>query len=271
MNDFSMICQFALSAREDLTGELIASTESFFAAMGCGFRKIYASAEEKSRSYGRHEFKRMVNYDYFCLIDFRSDFNSADFEPQTRLYANIDNSLVRGTPYIKPKPLVKYTLVVREELLENADDVFAKIVSLLSEIPSVSISGHAFLVRNSFGAVTFSHGIATKINMPNALQNLLNWRWEFDLESGFLGLFNCFSGLTKKQIGLLKTMFGKENVGTVGRLAWFKNEDMNTLEIGDYFTSERYRKLCGALEEELSFKQLEFIAYGKQLNKPGVG
>lgn len=271
MNDYSMICQFALSAREDLTKELINVSKNFFAKRECCFKKIYAGSDDKVRSYGRHEFGRFVNYDYFNAIHLHSDFNSADFEPQTRLYADIDNSLVRGTPYTKPKPLVKYTLVVREELLKSTDEVFDEIVSLLSELPSVSISGHAFLVPNSYGAVTFSHGIATRINMPNALQNLLSWRWEFDLDNGFVGLFNCFSGLTKKQIAFLKDLFGKGNVNTTGRLTWLKNEDMNTPDIGDYFTSERYLKLCGELEKELSFRQLEFIAYGKQLNKPGVG
>lgn len=270
MNDYSMICQFALAARDNLTERLIKAAESIFAAIGCIVKKIYASSGEKSRSYGRNEFKRLVNYDYFYSIEFRSDFDREDFEPQTQLYTNIDNSAVRGNPYVKPKSLVKFTVVVREELLNNTDQAFAKIISTLSEISDVLLSGQAFLLPNSYGAVSFSHGIARKINMPEPLQNLLVWERESDVKKGFVGLFNCFSGLTKNQTELLESLFGKENVKTAGRLTWFRNEDMNTLDIGDYFMSEKYDKLCGELEASLPFERLQIFSFGNQLNKPGM-
>lgn len=270
MNDYSMICRFALTARDNLTERLIKAAESVFAAMGCNVKKIYASSGEKSRSYGRNEFKRFVNYDYFYSIEFRSDFDRADFEPQTRLYTNIDNSYVRGNPYVKPKPLVKFTVVVRDELLSSKNETFEKIASALSEMSDVPLSGQAFLLPNRFGTVSFSHGIARKINMPEPLQCLLAWERGYDVKKGFVGLFNCFSGLAKKQVELLERLFGKENVKTAGGLAWFVNGDMDTLDIGGYFMSEKYDKLCGELSASLPFERLQSFSFGNQLNKPGV-
>lgn len=39
MNDYSMICQFALSAREDLTKELINVSKNFFAKREAALRR----------------------------------------------------------------------------------------------------------------------------------------------------------------------------------------------------------------------------------------
>lgn len=254
LNDTSLICQFNLNHYNGLTPHLVECAEELFSLFNYKIKKIHTSSAEKVYSPSYKKFKSFANPGYFYTISFQSDYNREDFEPQTHIYSHINNFWVKGTEYALPEPLVKFTIVINDaELLKNADSIYKDILSALSEIPQVNAAGHAFLLPNTYGAVSFSHGILRKLNMPDSLQNLARWYRDSNVKKGVIGLFNCLTPTSKKQIILLKDIFGEHNVETINGITFFRNEQMSLYDIENYFISMEYNRLCDKLESEFCF------------------
>lgn len=253
-NDTSLICQFNLRSRDGLTNDLIECSEALFAEFNYKIRKIYTSTCEKVLSPSYKKFKSFINPDYFYSIRFQSDYNSKDFEPQTHLYTNIDNFGVKGTEYTLPEPLVKFSVVINDaELLKNPGNIYKDILSVLSKIPQIEMAGYSFLLPNSYGAISFSLGILRKMDMPPSLKNLARWYSDSNCQKSVIGLFNCFTGMTKNQAAILIDLFGKQNVEAINGITFFKNEAMNSSDIESYYTSAEYNKLCDEAGSEFCF------------------
>lgn len=153
-----------------------------------------------------------------------------------------------------PIPIVKFTIVVNDvELLNNVENIYKDILSVLSEIPQVNIVGYSFLLPNNYGAVSFSAGILRKPNMSQSLQNLARWYSDSSTKKSVIGLFNCLTAVSKRDILLLKGVFGQQNVETINGITFFRNELMSSFDIENYFISADYKKLCDKLDLELCF------------------
>lgn len=260
LNDTSLICQFNLAYCNELTNYLVKCTEILFDQFNHKIKKIHTSSAEKVYSPSYKKFKSFTNPGYFYTISFQSDYNREDFEPQTHIYSHINNFWVKGTEYVLPEPLVKFTIVINDaELLKNADSIYKDILSVLSEIPRVNAAGYAFLLPNTYGAVSFSDGILRKLNMSDSLQNLARWYRDSNMKKGVIGLFNCLTPTSKKQIILLKDIFGKHNVETINGITFFRNEQMSSYDIEDYFISVEYNRLCDKLKSEFCFLRTDYI------------
>lgn len=254
LNDVSLICQFNLSHWNGLVSHLIACTEEIFSLFDYKIKKIFTSFDRKVWSPGYKKFKLFTNPDYFYSISFQSDYNSCDFEPQTHLYVRIDNSRTKGSEYIFPEPLVKFTVVINDaELLKNAEKTYKGILLLLSKISRIKLTSYSFRLPNSYGAVSFSQGILRKPDMSDSLKYLARGYNGSDIERDLIGLFNCFTDLTKRQSDVLKKLFGEENVEVLNDITFFKNESINALGLDDYYTSAEYCQLCDKLETEFCF------------------
>lgn len=254
LNDTSLICQFNLNHCNGLISHLIECAEELFSLFNYKPKKIYTSFDRKVWSPGYKKFKSFANPDYFYSISFQSDYNSCDFEPETHIYMCINNSRTKGSEYILPEALVKFTVVINDaELLKNTENTYKDILLSLSEIPQVKMTGYSFRLPNRYGAVSFSRGILRKSNMSHSLQKLAGWYNESNTERSVIGLFNCFTGLTEKQNSVLKSLFGQENVEIVNGITLFKNESMNVFDFDNYFTSVEYNRLCDKLESEFCF------------------
>lgn len=260
LSDTSLVCQFNLEQCNDLITHLAECVEELFSLFHYKVKKAYTSSGEKVWSPGYKKFKSFENPDYFDTIRFQSDYNSNDFEPQTNIYMCIDNSWTKGTPYVLPKPLVKFTVVVNDsELLINSGNVYRGILLSLSNIPQVKLTGYSFQIPSVYGPVSLSFGILRKPNMPHSLQNLARWYRESDTKRSTIGLFNCFTKLSEQQICILNNLFGKENVQTKNGITCFKNGFMNTSNLDYYFASEEYNGLCKKLESDFCFLRNDYI------------
>lgn len=250
LNDTSLICQFNLEHRNDLIPQLIECVEELFSLFHYKIKKIYTASEEKVRSPGYKNFKSFINPAYFRTISFQSDYNRCDFEPETHMYIQINNSRTKGTQYVLPESLVKFTVVLNDaERLKNIENTYKDILLTLSKIPQVKMTGYSFQLPNRYGAVSFSLGILRKQNMCRSLQNLARWYRDSNTERSVIGFFNCFTGLTKEQNDVLKNLFGQENVEIINSITFFKNESVkNASDVETYFTSAEYERLCDKLE-----------------------
>ncbi len=258
--DISLVCQFNLKCRNGLIPHLVECVEELFSSFNYNIKKIFTSFGETVRSPGYNKFKSFINPDHFYTISFQSDYNSRDFEPETRLYIRIDNSPTKGSEYVLPEPLVKFTVVINDlKLLESAEKTYKTLLLALSNIPQLEMVGYSFQLPNSYGAVSFSVGILRKPDMSPSLQALARWYNDSNTKRSVLGLYNCFTGLTKEQYDALKKTFGQENIDTVNGVILLKNVSMTAFDINSYFSSSEYCRLCDRLKNEFSFLRMDCV------------
>lgn len=258
--DISLVCQFNLEYRNGLIPHLIECMEQLFSSFDLNIKKIFTSFGETVRSPGYNKFKSFINPEHFYTISFQSDYNDRNFEPETRLYTRINNSPAKGTEYVLPEPLVKFTVVINDAaLLKNAENTYKKIILVLSGIPQIRMVGYSFQLPNSYGAVSFSAGILRKPGMSPALKALARWYNDSNTKRSVLGLYNCFTNLTPNQHNILINLFGQENINTVNGVIFFKNGSMTKFDLNDYFSSVEYCRLCDKLKPEFCFLKMDGV------------
>lgn len=251
--DESLICQFNISYHNDLPRYLALQSEKLFSNFGYEIKKIYWAKEKKLWTPCYKRYKALLESDEFLNLDFQSDFNSKDFEPQTRLFVDID------TRYINSFSLIKYSIVINDrQILNNIWDTYKTLIEIISEIKNIRISGYSFGISNYYGAVSFASGILRKINIPCSLKNLAAWYTDADLINSTICLMNCFSDLTEYQNQCLIDVFGKDNVFKSNNVTAFINPYAENMNIADYIVSDNYNEICKTLEEKLPFKGLTY-------------
>ena len=252
-HDESLICQFNMSYYHDLPRCLAFQSEKIFLNFGYEIKKIYWTKEKKLWTPPYKRYKVLLESDEFLNLDFQSDFNRKDFEPQTRLYVDVN------TRCINSLGVIKYSIIINDkQLLSNIGDTYKTLIEIISEIKNISISGYSFLISNYYGAVSFASGILRKMNMPCSLKNLASWYVGADLINSTIGLMNCFSDLTEYQNQCLMNIFGKDNVFNFNNITAFINPYAENMNIADYIVSDNYNEICKMLEQKLPFKGLTY-------------
>lgn len=249
-NDESLICQFNMNYYHDLPRYLAFQSEKIFYNFGYEIKKIYWAKEKKLWAPPYKRYKVLLESDEFLNLDFQSDFNRKDFEPQTRLDIDVN------TRYINSLGVIKYSIIINDkQLLSNIWNTYKMLIEIISKIKNISISGYSFLLPNYYGAVSFASGILRKMNMPCSLNNLASWYSSSDLVNSTIGLINCFSDLTEYQNQFLMNIFGKDNVIKFSNITIFYNSYAENLNIADYIVSDNYNEICNMLKQKLPFKR----------------
>ncbi len=265
--DISLICQFKLMYYDGLISALSQCMEDLFDVFNLKIKRIHVSTDIKGWTPSYKYYQTFINLDYFYKIAFQSDFNKSDFEPRTRLYTKIDNWGVKGTQFVKPTELVKFTVVVSDPmLLEDMYVTYKSIISALSKIAVTNLTGYSFLFPNDYGPISFSSGILRKLNMPDSLVNLAQW-YNSDFSKLTIGLYNCLSIVSNEQLSFLHNTFGEKNVETVRGVTIFKNESLNKLYFDDYFISSEYNCLCDEFEKYFPLVRNRYLPFNNQLSK----
>lgn len=183
-------------------------------------------------------------------LSFRSDFNSKDFEPNTRLDIEVNMR------YIHSNNVAKLSVVINDNFFIDAIfNVYKRIIAVFADNSyQLTLSGYSFLLPNYYGAASFSSGILRKFNMPCSLENLASWYSSADLVNGTLGLLNCFSDLSVEQNKYLFNIFGEENVYVTNNITAVYNVAAESESIADYIESDDYNCKCLKLEKSFRLK-----------------
>lgn len=169
-NDESLICQFNMNYYHDLPRYLAFQSEKYFITLDMN-KNILGKKKKKLWAPPYKRYKVLLESDEFLNLDFQSDFNRKDFEPQTRLDIDVN------TRYINSLGVIKYSIIINDkQLLSNIWNTYKMLIEIISKIKNISISGYSFLLPNYYGAVSFcASGILCKMNMPCSLNNLASW------------------------------------------------------------------------------------------------
>lgn len=249
----SLICQFNITYYDDLPRYLAVQSEKIFSKFGYEIKKICWMTEKKLWTPYYKRYKVLLESEDFLNLNFQSDFNRKDFEPQTRLYVDVN------TRYINSLGVIKYSIVINDKhLLSELKNTCQTLTSIISENKNICMSGYSFFLPNYYGAVSFSSGILRKFNMPCSLKNLASWYSSADLVNGTLGLLNCFSDLSVEQNKYLFNIFGEKNVYVTNNITAVYNVAAESKSIADYIESDDYNCKCLKLEKKLPFKKLNY-------------
>ena len=186
----------------------------------------------------------------YAYIDFMSDYNARNFEPDARLYIQIFN-------HIKTKLLL---VVIKDQaLFNNIIDVYESIVDAILMPNYNNVSGYSFYVPNYYCPISLAAGILRSFNMPKDLTNLAKWFVSPDCTKSTIGIYNCISNLSEKQIQVLGRVFGTNNVWLMKNAAIFVYSKAILDSEYNYFTSEEYLDICSKLEYELPFVRNTYL------------
>lgn len=255
-SDFSFVCQFNFKFDFDEMGLLlIRAIEKIFCTFKFPVKKICLNNNDgKIYRISQKQLNNIIcdlNKE-FRYINFRSDFRSSDFEPDTRFYAQIKNN----------KDLLKVSVVIKEQhLLNDIFDVYKTIVEELSTSNSYCFTGYSFYISNCYGPVSFSSGILRRLEMSKDMLNLAHWYTESDLIKSTIGYLNCFSYLSDSQNQFLIETFGRDNVSQVNNATIFKCDIAFLSDDDSYFTSTEYNKMCDRFEKELPFIRNQYYSF----------
>ena len=255
-SEVSLVCQFNFKYdNNELDLILISSIEVLFSIFNFTIKKIcLSSIHGKIYRISHKKLNSILNdlNNEFKYINFRSDYNSGDFEPNTRFYVQLN----------KFKGLLKVSVIIKEQhLFDNDFDMYKTIVEELSKSNSYSFTGYSFYIPNYYGPVSFSFGILRRTKMPKDMLNLAQWYTKSNLIKSTIGYLNCFSNLSEYQIQFLIDTFGSDNVSRINNATIFRCNKAFLSDDASYFDSVEYAELCDKFEQELPFVRNQYDSF----------
>ena len=254
-DDMSYMCLFNIRSDSITVTDLVDCVENIFLELNYPIKKTFYSKNNRVYSPKSSIIKCIENAQLsnFLGLSFQSDYNKEDFEPNTRLYVDIN------LRYVNSKNTIKISIVVNDKkYLYELLNTYKLITKMLINNRRIILSGYSFLIPNLYNPVSFSIGILRKPDIPISLKNLASWYSSSDFINSTVGLVNCISNLTDLQNQYLKLVFGEDNVFIENRVTVFYNQLLNRMRTVDYLSSSNYNEICDKIEVEIPFKRLPY-------------
>lgn len=252
-NGKSLIIQLNIKSETTTVDEIFNSTKDVFSGLGYKMKKIFYSCNNKVYSPNLNRFCSQWDSikEQIKSLSIQSDYNKSDFEP------NVELDIELNFRYVQQRKIIKYSIILNNDYdnLKNFD-CYKCIINSLSKNDNLIMSGYSYYLDNYYGAVSFSHGILRKRNMPNELKTLAAFYHNSDVNYTTIGIYNCFSCLDSSEIGLLKFIFGEDNVITSNSITFCYNRFIELTSIQDYLKSKNYMEICKTLSSKFKCDML---------------